>query len=349
MFGIDIGSRQIKAVQLAKHGKLIKLVGYGVVDIPPNSITEGIISDPEALAKAVQGIYTGATWGKINAHQVAASLPEAKVFTHVLQLPAMSDAELASAVQFETEQYIPVPISDLYLDYRAIDIEAGKSDQPGTKNILLVAAPKSIVNSYLQLFELAGLEVRSLEISLQAVVRAMIASQKTGETSLIVDFGSYETAMTVYDKAIRLTGSAPLGGENLTAALMTTLKVSYEEANEIKQKFGIAPSDLQPKILAAVEPTLTTIVGEMRKIIKFYQERDQKDDDWPKIKTVVLSGGSASMPGIVEYLAERLEVSTAVGNPWANISTFPLKPVPKSVAPMFTTAIGLALREFDNE
>jgi type IV pilus assembly protein PilM len=336
IFGFDLGTRTVKMMQLKPAGKAVQVLGYGYATFPEEAIVEGIIVDPQEIAAALKPLMKQMSYGKITATRVAASLPVAKVFTRVLELPPMNPADLGQAVRLEAEQYIPVPLPDLYIDYETI--EAGKERQ----EVLMVAAPRAIVDSYIKLFDLMNLEVALIDSSLAAATRAIVASTPLDKPTLVADIGSTSIDLTVHDKVIRLTDTIPMGGDNLTQQLVKDLGIAREQASEIKYKFGIGPSGLQPKVMASLGAPLNKMCAEMRRVMKFYQDRGEQKR---KIEAVIVSGGSASMPGFLEYMAAEINVPVTVADPWAGLETKHVQAVSKFDAPMYATAIGLARLE----
>ena len=162
VFGFDLGTRSAKMLQLRPAGKQMEVVGYGYASFPEDAIVEGIIVDPKEIAKALSPLVKQITYGKLTSKRVSASLPVAKVFTRVLELPPMNPSDLAAAVRLEAEQYIPVPLPDLYIDFETIETGAEHNE------VLMVAAPRAIADSYIKLFDLMQLEVAMIDSSLSA-------------------------------------------------------------------------------------------------------------------------------------------------------------------------------------
>lgn len=341
LFGFDLGSRTAKFMQLSRRGSTPRVLGYGAANFAADAITEGIISDPELIAKAVAPALAHPTAGHISARRVALSLPVAKVFTRILRLPPMTPEDLEQAVHFEAEQYVPVPANDLYIDYEVVKSN-GTSQGEEHIDVLMVAAPRAIVDSYIKLFDLLNLEIDSIETSLTAVIRAMISAKRSRQLALVIDFGSISADLAIYDQVIRVTGTVAVGGDTLTNQLVKTLKISADQANEIKYKFGIGPGGLQAKVMDALEPQLNTLLTETKRVLKYYQDRSENSTP---VENITLSGGSASMPGLVDYLYHQLGIPIIIGNSWNNLSTKPFPLADRHDAPMYTTAIGLALRE----
>lgn len=337
-FGFDIGTHTVKVVQLRKAGHKTAIQGYGYAYFPQEAVVEGIVVDPTELAKTIKPLLQKLSYGKLTSKRVIAGLPAAKLFTRTLQLPSMSDADLGQAIHYEVEQYVPVPISDLYIDYEIINHTSGKD---GQINILMMAAPRAIVDSYIKLFDTLGLEVGAIEANMTAVVRALLHSGDAGSSTLVMDVGSVSSDMTIYDKFTPLTGSVAIGGETYSEALVKSLGVKADQANEIKVKFGIGPSGMQAKVLGAIEPQLKSVTKEVKRVVKFYQDRGGGKQ---KVRAMVISGGTASMPGISEYLRKDINLPLTIADPWKNIDPGHSHLESDHEAPMYTTAIGLALR-----
>lgn len=331
--GIDIGSGSLKVVQLKKKGLLTKLIGYGQMPIPENFIIEGIIAEPEKLAELTKKFFAMEVWGKILAKRVCTSLPESKIFTRTITLPHMNEKALAEAVGWEASQTIPMAMSDLYLDWRVI---GPTLNDPKIDEVIYAAAPRAIVDSYIQYFNILGLEIEGIETSLTAIIRSVVTKKSSKEAVLIIDIGGKTTNLAVFDRVIRLTGSTLIGGDHITYRISQALGIDEKEAEKMKKQKNADKT----KLRQAVDVEVTEITKEATKMINYYQEKNKKAN---QITRVILSGGSASLDMLSEIFKEKLGIPTEVGNPWANISIYPLKSVPKEDAPAYTNAVGLAL------
>jgi type IV pilus assembly protein PilM len=341
LLGIDIGSHAAKIVQVRHSGRGVDVVGYGHVSFAPETVVEGIIVDPEGLAQVIQPVLAGSTGAKFTARRVASALPISRVFTRTMQLPTMEPKDLDDAIRTEAEQSIPVPPSDLYIDHEIIG--TSKTDKGETRtDVMMAAAPRAIADSYVKLFKSLNLDLSLLEVSLMSDTRAISAASKSLGPALVVDFGSASADLAVYDGVIRFTGTIAVGGDQITATLVKNLGITAEQANEIKYKFGIGPSGLQAKVLEALDPLLKSLVNEIKKAIKYYQDRAAGK---VTINQVIATGGSSNMPGLLDYLTKALGVPATLANPWTNLGLKHVKPVDALEAPLYTTAIGLALLE----
>lgn len=348
-----MGNRTVKIAQLKANGSKIQVLGYGQISFPAKLVVDGVITSPEELAEHIHPLLKKNLIGKITARRVAASLPMGKIFVRSLKLPPMSPSDLDQAVHYEAEQYIPIPVNDLYLDYEVTKIarpSAKPSKTPSADSdqteVTLVATPRKIVDSYLQLFDRLGLEVSSIETSLHAVTRALRLSHPITGPTVVVDFGSRSTDIAIFEKALLLTSSIAIGGDHLTDSLVEKLAIKPAEATEIKYKFGLGQSELQRKIQASLKDQLQAVVAEVKKVLKYYQDEGK---DRPPIKNLLLCGGSASLPGLDAYLSKELSLATMIGNPWSKLHLGKLKPVNARDIPMHTAAIGLASRGLNHD
>lgn len=138
LFGLDIGSSSIKAMQIvSNYGKQQVVLGYGVTGYEVDSVKDGVVIDHKSLAKSIQDLFKHHIVGEIDTRRVAVSIPASRTFTRAMSLPLIRDSELMQAVHIEAEQYIPVPLEDLYIDYTIVD----RSDK-GIE-LLAVATPKN--------------------------------------------------------------------------------------------------------------------------------------------------------------------------------------------------------------
>lgn len=242
---------------------------------------------------------------------------------------------MAEAVKYEVDQSFPIPATDLYIDWEVI-----KETQDKT-TVLLAAAPRSIVDSYIQLFKELEMEPLALEVSLASIARAMVSNKEKVEPVVIIDIGGTTSNIAVFDSNLKVTGSYPIGGQTVINNLTENLKMTTKQAEAIIKK-GLKENDSNTKILT---DELENLVTEVRKVMNYFYEQSPKSN----IKKALLCGGLAYLPGLPEYFKEKLEIEVKLGNPWVNISVYPLKPVPKEEAASYAAAIGLCMRGLNDE
>ncbi len=335
IFGLDIGRSSLKVMQLHGIGGKPEIVGYGTVDFNTKALSDGVIADPSIIAQALHELFENRLYGEITTRRVAMALPGYRTFTRSIQLPRLGDAEQSEAVQLEVEQYVPMPVEELYLDYTVTSQTAENSE------IFVVAVPKKIVDSYLDLATRLGLELVLIEPTMTAGARFFARDKHSDVTSVIIDFGSLTATISIFDKTILATSAVSAGGLVFTEAIRTMLGITQQEAGDIKTKFGLDVSRYQKKISEALEPSLDKIVTEVRRMLRFYEEHYGSGKP---IGQIVTLGGGANMPGLSDYLTNALKVPVRTHeHPWAVFDYARVQPPEEADRLMYATVAGLSL------
>jgi type IV pilus assembly protein PilM len=337
LFGLDIGNGSLKVMQLeasSLDSHSPRIVGYGTAKFDRSAVDNGVVTRPEVIAESLLELFKNGLIGDITTRRVAMAIPAYRTFTRAISLPGLKPKELADAVQLEAEQYVPVPLDELYLDYSVIRAEKDATE------VFAVAVPRKIVDSYLTLAELLGLEVMLIETTLGGGSRLFSRDKQNDGASVIIDFGSLSSDISIFDKNVLVTGTVQGGGSVFTASIKNKLGVTQTEANIIKNKYGLGLSKKQTEIRQALEPTLEQIVREIRRMIRYYEER--YGSDRPIIQAIILGGG-ANMPGLTEYLTAALRLSVRHCEPWQYFNDTGLQAPSAADKPMYATAAGLSL------
>lgn len=336
-FGLDIGSHRLKIAQLASQGGKYRLVALGSAP----STKEGLMVESEAeltsLAQAIKKLYAET---KIATKNVVTALPQDQVFTRVITLPKVSEDELSSALKWEAEQYVPIPLSEVTLAHQVV--ASAKKEKKELMEVLLVAAPTKLVQKLAAVLELAGLNPVSIETEILALARSLVGSSL--DTTLLVDLGARATDLAIVEeREVIFTRSIPTAGEALTRAVVAALGLGSEQAEAYKQAYGVDPSKLEGKVSRAIEPILEVIAKEMERAVQFCQTERKK-----AVKRVLLSGGTARLPEVVTLLAKRLNLEIQLGQPFVEvIQDELLNKVPEEELPHYAVAVGLAMKPSD--
>ena len=333
--GLDIGSKTIKIVELTKEGNILKLNGSGVVGyngIAPDKFKEG--KDLADLAQIIKKLHKEA---KIDSKDVSIALPEEKIYTRVIKFPLLTDQEISSAIKWEAEQYIPIPISEAIVQHQIISRQE-KGVSPGVK-VLLVAVSRNLVEVYVKLLQTAGLNVVKADTELLSLTRVFALPDRV---SMIIDFGATSTDIAICDKGVlSFARSIPTAGEAFTRAVSQTLNITPLQAEEYKKAYGLS-SQLEGKIKGALDPIIRLVSDEIKKAIYYYQTEEKGDAP----SAVVLTGGSSGMPEAVTYLSQTLGLEIVVGNPFAKVSLTPqVQKILAPYAPLYSIAVGLAMAD----
>ena len=334
LFGLDIGTSSVKVMQIANVGKHQQITGYGVTSYDQAAVNDGVIVDPELLARATKELFEKHLIGEITTNRAALSIPVARTYNRVMNLPSMSHKDLDEAVRLEAEQYIPVPIDDLYIDYN-ITAESKEGFE-----LLAVAAPKKIIDSYIAYTDLLGFDVSIIETTISASSRLVAHSERDQIPTILIDFGSVSVDITIFDKQLIVTGTVAGGGDTFTELISKKLDVSNQVAHTIKTKYGLSVSKKQKDIQDALSPILNSLTKEIKKMIRYYDDRTGSEG---KISQIITMGGGANMPGLSELITDELRLPTRMCNPWVNLSFGKLQPPNELEKSMYVTSAGLSL------
>jgi type IV pilus assembly protein PilM len=346
---LDIGSSAVKAVELKPAGKSYRVASFGVEPIPPDSIVDGAIIDGAAVADAIRRLFDSRG---IKTKEVAASLSGNAVIVKKIALPPMSEAELADAIYWEAEQYIPFDVQDVNLDYQVVTGPNGAngSKAPGAPNggleVLLVAAKKEKIADYTGVITQAGRLPVIVDVDAFALQNAYEANYGIEPGAVVVLLNAGASAINinvVSGEQSQFTRDISIGGNAYTEALQKELHLSQEHAELLKKGVAVEGIDFEqarPILRAVTENVLL----EIQKTFDFFRGTTGTDH----IDKIVLSGGASRVDGFAEMIGERFEAQIVEFDPFRTIAFDAQKfgvESPADVAPTAAVAVGLALRK----
>lgn len=338
-FGLDIGTHSIKVVWFLQQKEGLLLSAALSFPTPPKGMLSESPLDLELMAQAIKQIIEE---GKITTPYVNIALPESQVYTKVVDMPVLSDKELSSAIYWEAEQHIPVPLPNITLDWRVL--ERPKETQSEAKmQVLLVGAPTALLNKYQKILGMAGLTITSMETEILSSIRALIS--KESPNTLIVQIGAVSTSLAIIKNGIVVfVYSIPTGGVAISRAIAADFGFTTDQAEEYKKVYGVSKESLGGKIGQASQPILMSVAKEIKKALAFYNEKYKNE---AQVKQILLSGGTAKLPGVDAFFADAIGIETVVANPWNVLGSQTVSKEILDNAPDYTIAIGLALRDYE--
>lgn len=356
--GIDLGATSIKVVELANDAGRAKLVTYGFTARKSYSLQENFLDDPERAVSLIKEVCKKA---KTTTTKTVAALPVASVFSSIVSIPTIEEKDMVSAVRWEAKKIIPMPIEKMILDWKVLEkVGEGSKGQEGaviqppasvnlttgkekTRQILLTAADRDLVQKHVDIFKQAGLTLASLETEAFALVRSLVGNDKS--SVMIVDIGAEATNLSIVDQGIPyINRSIDLGGESITKRISEVLGVGLDQAEELKYDLGASQKKGSYNLSVPFQEFLTALINEINYCFTLYQS--QKLEESKNIEKIILSGGTSLLANLVDHLAKELKIRVFVGDPWARV-IYPedLKPVLNQIGPQFAIAVGLAMRE----
>ena len=279
ILGLDIGYQTLKVMQLNGDGPGATLRGVAEIAIPPKSLNKDGIKDKKIIADAIVSAMRNAKPHPITARVVSSALPESLVFTKSIDLPSMSHEEINKNISYQAGEFFPIPPNETYMDWHVVGSLPGKN----TVDVLVVAAPKVIIDSLAETIKLADLELTSLETKPMADVRALIGPKDPGPY-LLLDIGAKNSSLTCYDQGmLKLTSTVSTGGDDFAADF---------------------------------SPNIKSLATEITHLVKYYQNRIGQATIFEKI---ILAGGGANTKDIEKSLESATRIKTIIG--WPNIKT----------------------------
>lgn len=337
-FGLDIGSNSIKLIKLARLADKYKLQFFGIAPTPANVLFSESESDVILLAETIKKLVNDT---KVDTNEAVIALPESRVISTIIEMPPLSETELAEAIKWEAEQYIPQPLSEVKLAWNIVEMP--KKGETGVKmKVLLISAPIRLIDRYTRILSLANLKPVSLETEMLAILRSLEADLMDMPT-IVINLGASATHLAiVYHGSLFFTRSIGTGGSALAKAVASELGLEISQAEEYKKSYGLNEASLEGKVTAAIKPIFTVITEEIRKALAFFKEKT-KDE---LVNRAILTGGTARLPGIVSYFAQELSLEVLVGNPWVKVILDPL--MAKEISDdgnLYAGAVGLAMKD----
>ena len=249
-------------------------------------------------------------------------------------MPAAAEKNLRDAVTLEAEQYIPIPAASLYIDYQVIE----KNKKEIT--VLMSAVTRVVIDNIVKSVEAAGLQPVLVEPSICSVGRVLTATERGDLPTVIVDIGPASTDIAILDRGfIRVTGGLAIGGNTFTLEIAKKLNVALENAHQLKVLNGLNAGPRQQKLVGALEPSLQRILTEVKKVMRYYDERI---NNGRKIEQLLIVGSGSNLPGIGEYFTNALVMPARVASPWQKLDFAKIQEPPKQFRPRYITVAGLA-------
>jgi type IV pilus assembly protein PilM len=341
--GLDIGSRSIKAAEITETKRGLALKRFGIVDIAHGAIEEGTINDAETVAESIKQLFKSYN---IKESNVAVSIGGYSVIVKKISVQTMDEEKLQETIHFEAEQYIPFDISDVNLDFQIL----GESESnPGQMNVFLVAAKKEMVNDYINLVNLAGLNPCIVDVEAFALQNTFEANYDLqSENTALIDIGASKTSLNILKGNSSLfMRDVSLGCGQINQKIMSLIECSFEEAEQLK--YGDKPDKLTAEDLKGI---ISSVVAdwctEIRRALDFFYSTYPED----QIKRIILSGGGANIDEFRELLATEASAEVESINPFKNFEIDQKifdDAFIKQIAPQSAISMGLAMRKVDDK
>src|SRR3989337_2546847 len=328
LVGLDIGTHSIKLVRLKKGKKGFELLNFGIMPLPPETIVDETIEKPEVVANAIKNLFK---MEKISTKEVVTAVSGQSLVIKKINVPKMTEDELAESIKVEAEQYLPFAIEEVNMD------------------VLLVAVRKELIENRNKPILDAGLKPIIVDLDVIAIENGYELNYGIpyGEVVALIDMGdSFTNVNILVDGVTEVTRDIPGGGNRINHELQKNFNTDHEGAERLKM--GIGLNGISEKDVAN---TITTVLGELsHEINKMFHDFIKSTEK--NINRVILSGGGARVPGIEKNLTENFDIPTEIIDPYKNIKInpkiFDLQYI-QDMAPLAAIGIGLAIRRLGDK
>ncbi len=353
--GIDVGVHGMKLVEMQNEHGRAKLMTYAYSERGLEEQSKSLLDNPQVAANLLSTIVkkSGATTTR-----AVSGLPQNAVFSAIVTVPKLKDPrQMKPLIEGQVAKLTPIPVTEMILDSKVIDEEKLKTPEEKKEEkkappvdpkkgelvrVLVTGAAKTLVQKYVEVFKLAKIELVALETESFALIRALVGRDRS--TILIIDMGAMRTNMTIVERGIPIfTRSVNVGGGQLTKTIAEQMGISLADAEQMKVDLSKGQVDgVPPQVELILQPILTEInysFGEFKRL---------EADSAKRVEKIIITGGSANLPGMVTYLSQKLNINTYVGDPWARVQLpQALRPVLDEIGPRFAVSIGLAMRDME--
>lgn len=337
--GIDFGMFSIKIVELKITKDEVFLVNFGIADVREDSAGGASNAVSHEMLR-IQYLEALVRQMRPHTQEAFVSLPGSSGLISILEIPKMSQKELAEAIQFEAHKYVPVDINDVAISWDIIrPLGEGERSSTTMQKVLLVAALKKDVDRTASSIEKAGMTVSAMELEIFALARSLT----TGRTGahLIIDVGFRVTNLVIVGGGdVRMNRNVDVGGNDVTRTIMEGMNIVFDRAEALKKERDFFHQNEIPLSF----PSIEIILAEAKRMISAF---DRQESSPVPIDSVILSGGTAQLPGFAVYCQETLGIPVEMGDPWKHLryDTNKLTESGKrELGGSLSIALGLALR-----
>lgn len=354
VLGVDVGSSSIKIIQLKKKGGGAVLETYGELALGPYSdleIGQATNLSADKIAAALADLLTEAN---TTTKSGGVSIPFSSSLVILIQMPAMEEKQLVKMIPIEARKYIPVPISEVTLDWfiipdsekQLLDSVSGEDDKKKDKksvDVLLVAIHNDVLTKYREIVKGANMSVNFFEIEIFSTIRSALI--QTLSPAVIFDMGAATTKLYIVEYGIvKASHLINRGSQNITLSLSKALGMGIAQAEEYKREVGLLGTGDRKNANEAMLLVLDHIFAETNRFVLNYQKKFNKN-----IGQVVLTGGGSVLKGMLDLANKHLNTEVILADPFSKVETPAfLEQILKEVGPEFGVAVGIALRKLQD-
>jgi len=353
--GVDIGSSAIKVVEIKKKGGKVMLETYGAIALGPyGSLDVGRVTNlpVEKIADALKEVLKQSG---INSTSGAFSIPVQSSLIFNIELPAtVKEAEMKTIIPTEARKYIPVPITEVSLDYFILPKKEASFEEMNTSpnnsnvpqqpvektNVLVVATQNNAISKYRSIVSLCSLTASLFEIEIFSSIRSNFEHELS--PVLLMDFGASRTKLSLVEFGmLKSYHTIERGGASISDSISKSLSIPFNEAEKMKKDFGLFGNPTEKSLAEVIRTHVDYIFSETNNALLEYEKKHNK-----VINKIIFTGGGSLLKGLAEVAENNFKANVEIGHPFGKvIAPAFLEKVLNTMGPEFAVALGLALRK----
>lgn len=341
--GVDIGSSSLKVVQLRREGGSAVLETYGEIALGPYAgveVGQATNLPADKIAETLKDLLREAS---VTTTDAGISIPFSRSLLTLVELPrGQSEEEQKTIISLEARKYIPVPVTEVQLDWFIVPEPIPEGAEPSPKaKVLLVAVHNDELRLLEEVVNGAGLTSSFYEIEIFSTIRSVV--EEPVKPVLVLDIGASATKVYVVERGVvALSHNIRQGGQDVTRTIASAHGMSVSKAETLKKEHGFAGAQASYD-KKTLELVFSRIFEEARRVLVQYETQHNKS-----VSGLVLTGGGGVTKELGAYANTFFSIPTKVANPFSR-TTAPafMRPVLESIGPEFAVAVGLALRKLE--
>lgn len=349
--GIDIGSSAIKIVEIKKKEGRAVLETYGSVSLGPYTDTDvGRVTSllPEKIVEALKEVLKQSG---VSTNSSALAIPVQSSLIFTIEIPSqIKEADMPAVVQTESRKFIPVPLTEVSLDYFMLPKRVSSFEEENNpdvvhpsgekKEVLAVAIQNDAIEKYRSVVSGTGLSASFFEVEIFSSIRSNFEHELS--LVLMMDFGASRTKLSLVEFGmVKSYHSINRGGADITESIARSLSISFSEAEEMKKEYGLYDNPKEKSLAEIIKVHLDYIFSETNSVLLAYEKKYNQT-----ISKVILTGGGSLLQGLQEVSQNNFRADVEIGRPFSKVGSPEfLHKVLDKMGPEFAVAIGLALRK----
>ncbi|XKT75187.1 MAG: type IV pilus assembly protein PilM [Patescibacteria group bacterium UBA2103] len=341
VLGIDIGGSSVKVVQLKQENGVAVLETYGQLALGPyadKEVGQAVHLPAETISENIQDLMREAN---VTTTSVGVAIPLNKTLLTTVSLPRKEGPELQTMINLEARKYIPVPVSEVQLDWFVIPEEQGKELSPKMK-VLLVAVHNEALTHLERIMNKIQVAASFYEIEIFSTIRAVV--DEPVKPVMVIDIGAAATKVYIVERGlVARSHTISRGGQDVSKALSQSSSLGFAKAEQLKREEGISDTAPKPYNKDSVTLTYSNIFAEAKRVLREFETSEKRP-----VSGIVLTGGGGVTKNLKEYAGTFFETEVTLADPFqkTDAPAF-MRPVLEEIGPEFAVAVGVALRKLE--